>query len=145
EIGNRLIVKLSRAEVAEKVMRPAPPELLAHLVREGAITEAQAGLALRVPLCDAVTAEADSGGHTDNRPLVCLLPTMLELRDVIQAQERYPPPIMVGAAGGIGTPEAVVGAFAMGAAYVVTGSVNQSCHESGTSPAARALLAQATS
>jgi PfaD family protein len=144
EIGNRLIVKLSRHEVAEKVLRPAPPAMLAQLVEEGAINAAQANLARRVPLCDAVTVEADSGGHTDNRPLVCLLPSILELRDAIQAQERYPTPVMVGAAGGIGTPDAVAGAFAMGAAYVVTGSVNQACRESGTSDAARALLAQAT-
>jgi len=144
EIGNRLIVKLSRREIAEKVLRPAPPALLAALVREGSLTEAQARLAARVPLCDAVTVEADSGGHTDNRPLVCLLPSMLELRDAIQAQERYATPVMVGAAGGIGTPEAALGAFAMGAAYVVTGSINQSCRESGTSATARALLAQAT-
>jgi trans-AT polyketide synthase, acyltransferase and oxidoreductase domains len=141
EIGNRLIVKLSRHEVAEKVMRPAPPEMLAQLVREGTITDAQAGRARRVPLCDAVTVEADSGGHTDNRPLACLLPSILGLRNAIQAEMRYRVPVM---AGGIGTPEAVVGAFAMGAAYVVTGSVNQSCRESGTSTAVRALLAQAT-
>ena len=48
----------------------------------------------------------------------------------------------VGAAGGLGTPLAVAGAFAMGAAYVVTGSVNQSCVESGTSQTARAMLAE---
>ena len=28
--------------------------------------------------------EADSGGHTDNRPLVCLLPVILDLRDRIE-------------------------------------------------------------
>ena len=32
-------------------------------------------------------------------------------------------------AGGIATPAAVSAAFAMGAAYVVTGSINQSCVE----------------
>jgi len=39
------------------------------------------------------------------------------------------------------TPASVAGAFAMGAAYVVTGSVNQACVESGLSPQAREMLA----
>ncbi len=43
--------------------------------------------------------------------------------------------VRVGAAGGIGTPAAALAAFMMGAAYVVTGSVNQACVESGASPA----------
>ena len=37
----------------------------------------------------------------------------------------------------------MAGAFGMGAAYVVTGSVNQACVESGSSPAVRQLLAAA--
>ncbi|MCP4599717.1 MAG: 2-nitropropane dioxygenase, partial [Proteobacteria bacterium] len=41
------------------------------------------------------------------------------------------------------TPSAVSAAFAMGAAYVLTGSVNQSAIESGLSSEGRALLAQA--
>jgi trans-AT polyketide synthase/acyltransferase/oxidoreductase domain-containing protein len=49
----------------------------------------------------------------------------------------------VGAAGGIGTPHAVAAAFAMGAAYVLTGTVNQGCLESRTSDAVRAMLADA--
>ena len=35
-------------------------------------------------MADDITVEADSGGHTDNRPLVLLLPTILELRDQFQ-------------------------------------------------------------
>jgi PfaD family protein len=51
--------------------------------------------------------------------------------------------VRVGAAGGIGTPAAAAAAFALGAAYVLTGSVNQACVESGTSDLVRALLAEA--
>ena len=50
----------------------------------------------------------------------------------------------VGAAGGIATPASAAAAFAMGAAYILTGSVNQACVESGTSPAVREMLAKAT-
>jgi trans-AT polyketide synthase/acyltransferase/oxidoreductase domain-containing protein len=49
----------------------------------------------------------------------------------------------VGAAGGLGTPEALAAAFAMGAAYVLTGSVNQAAVESGLSAAGRRMLAGA--
>jgi PfaD family protein len=143
EPGNRVIAKVSRREVARKFMEPPPARLLADLVASGHLTDAQASVTARVPVCDDVTVEADSGGHTDNRALVVLLPSILELRDEIQAARGYATPMRIGAAGGIGTSEAVLAAFAMGAAYVVTGSVNQSCLESGTSPHARRLLAQA--
>ncbi len=113
------------------------------MLAEGKITEQQARLALEVPIADDITVEADSGGHTDNRPLVCLVPTMLALRDEIQAKRRYATPIRVGAAGGISTPAAVLAAFNLGAAYVTTGSVNQACVEAGASEHTRKLLAQA--
>jgi len=90
-----------------------------------------------------LTAEADSGGHTDNRPALSLLPTITALRNQLAAKFAYSKPLCVGLGGGIATPEAVVAAFSMGAAYVLTGSIHQSCVESGTSDAVRTLLAQA--
>ncbi|CDN15225.1 MAG: PfaD family polyunsaturated fatty acid/polyketide biosynthesis protein [Richelia sp.] len=143
EIGNKIIAKISRREVATKFMEPAPEKILKDLVAQGLITELQANLATQVPLTDDITVEADSGGHTDNRPLVCLLPSMIALRDEIQTKRNYTHPIRVGVAGGIATPESALAAFMMGAAYVVTGSVNQSCVESGTSKHTKKLLAEA--
>ncbi len=142
-IRNRIIAKISRREVATQFMQPAPAKLLAQLREQGLITETQARLAERVPMADDVTVEADSGGHTDNRPLVCLMPSLLALRDELQAHYRYPTPVRIGAAGGIGTPAAALAALMMGAAYVLTGSVNHSCVEAGTSPHVKRLLAQA--
>ena len=143
-ILNRVIIKLSRKEVALKFMAPAPEKILTQLVAEGKITELQARLAQQVPVADDVTVEADSGGHTDNRPLVVLLPAMIALRDELQAVHHFETPVRVGAAGGISTPAAVLGAFAMGAAYVVTGTVNQACVEAGASAHTRKLLSQAS-
>ncbi|HEU5315392.1 MAG TPA: PfaD family polyunsaturated fatty acid/polyketide biosynthesis protein, partial [Chloroflexota bacterium] len=143
DAANRVIAKVSRREVATKFMLPAPPAMLQALVAAGHVTAEQAHLAAAVPLCDDVTAEADSAGHTDNRPLVSLLPSLIALRDEIQSRQRYPTPVRVGAAGGIGTPAAALAALAMGAAYVVTGSVNQACVEAGASPHTKALLAGA--
>ena len=49
----------------------------------------------------------------------------------------------VGAGGGLGAPEAVYAAFAMGADYVLTGSVNQCTPEAGTSELAKTMLLSA--
>jgi PfaD family protein len=144
-IGNRIIAKLSRVEVAKRFMEPAPADLLKRLLEEDKITAQQAELAQRVPMADDITVEADSGGHTDNRPLVVVIPSMLTLRDQIQAVRQYDEPVCIGAAGGISTPQAVLAAFMMGSAYVVTGSVNQACAESGVSESVKTLLAQAAS
>ena len=141
-IGNHIIAKVSRNEVASKFMEPAPEKMLTQLVSEGRITSEQAELARLVPMADDITVEGDSGGHTDNRPLVCLLPTMIALRDEMQKKYNYAQPVRIGAGGGISTPSSVLGAFMMGAAYVVTGSVNQACVESGASKHTRELLAQ---
>ncbi len=124
-------------------MEPAPERILKQLVDQGFITELQATLAEKVPMADDITVEADSGGHTDNRPLVGLLPSVKALRDEIQELHGYEVPIRVGAAGGISTPASALAAFMMGAAYVVTGSVNQSCVEARASEHTKRLLAEA--
>ena len=134
---NKVIAKVSRVEVATKFLSPAPARLVKELAAAGQVTAEQAELATVVPMCDDLTAEADSGGHTDNRPAITLLPTMLALRD------RHKAPVRVGLAGGIATPASVFAAFAMGAAFVVTGSVNQACVESGSSDPVRKMLAEA--
>jgi len=143
EIGNRIIAKVSRVEVATKFLSPASDRIIQELLATQLITREQAELAKFVPMCDDLTAEADSGGHTDNRPAITLLPTMTALRDRLQAQFGFAKPVRVGLAGGIATPASVAGAFALGASYVVTGSVNQACVESGSSDAVRTMLAGA--
>jgi len=141
--SRHVLAKISRPEVARRFLSPAPPEILRALVERGELTAAEAALAARVPLAEDLTVESDSGGHTDNRPLAALFPTICQLRDQLAAQHGYARPIRVGAAGGIGTPGAVAAAFALGAAYVMTGSVNQAAVESGLSEAGRRMLAGA--
>jgi len=140
---NRIIAKASRVEVATKFLSPPPERFLKELVDRRDITAEQAAMAATIPMADDLTAEADSGGHTDNQPLVALLPTMMALRDRLTAQYGYDRPLRIGAAGGVSTPWAAAGALAMGAAYLVTGSVNQACVEAGTSDAVRKMLAEA--
>jgi trans-AT polyketide synthase/acyltransferase/oxidoreductase domain-containing protein len=140
---NHVIVKVSRVEVASKFLAPPPERMLQELIHQGDITPEQAVLAARIPVAQDVTAEGDSGGHTDNRPAITLVPTLIALRDRLQKQYGYDVPLRVGAAGGIATPASAAAAFAMGAAYVLTGSINQACVESGSSDAVREMLAQA--
>jgi len=143
EIKNKIIAKISRREVAAKFMEPPPEKIVQQLLARGLITNQQAELAAKIPMADDITAEADSGGHTDNRPLVSLLPSIIALRDEIQAKYQYVQPVRVGVGGGIGTPEAALAAFAMGAAYVVTGTVNQGCIEAGSCEHTKKLLSEA--
>ncbi|MFZ9887181.1 MAG: PfaD family polyunsaturated fatty acid/polyketide biosynthesis protein [Myxococcota bacterium] len=141
---NHVFAKISRPEVAARFMSPAPAALLQRLVAEGLLKPEEARLAAQVPVAEDVTVEADSGGHTDNQTLTAVFPVIVRLRDELSARYGYSRPIRVGAAGGLGTPHAVAAAFALGAAYVLTGSVNQSAVESGLSPAGKMLLAQAS-
>ncbi|MGW4718348.1 PfaD family polyunsaturated fatty acid/polyketide biosynthesis protein [Nocardia sp. NPDC004260] len=138
-----IFAKVSRPEVAEKFLSPAPRAMLEMLCAQGRLTADEAALAAHVPVAEDLTVEADSGGHTDNRPLVALLPRMLALAARVTEQAGYSRSVRIGVAGGLGTPHSVAAAFAAGAAYVVTGSVNQTCVEAGVSAAAKELLAQA--
>ena len=140
---NTVIAKVSRTEVARRFLAPPPEKLLMELVRTGKITPAEAGLARRIPVAEDLTAEADSGGHTDNQPALSLLPSMIALRNRLQEEHRFHRFPRIGLAGGIATPESTAAAFAMGAAYVLTGSINQSCVEAGTSDKVRCMLTEA--
>lgn len=140
---NRIIAKASRIEVATRWFSPPPEKILQQLFANGDITQEQIELARLVPMAQDLTIEADSGGHTDNRPAISLIPTIISLRDRLMSEYHYNTPLRVGAAGGIATPTSAAAAFAMGAAYIVTGTVNQACVESGSSDIVRNMLAEA--
>jgi len=140
---NKVVAKVSRVEVATKFFSPPPEDFSQKLLQGGHLTAEQVELARHIPVAQDLTAEADSGGHTDNRPAITMIPTLLGLRDRLQQQFGYQQRLRVGAGGGVGSPAAVSAALAMGAAYVLTGTINQACVESGTSDAVRAMLAQA--
>lgn len=140
---HHIFAKISRPEVAALFLAPAPKSALDALQRAGQLTADEVRLAAHVPVAADLTAEADSGGHTDNRPLTALLPLIAAQRDAAVREHGYDEPLRVGAAGGLGTPTAVAAAFSLGAAYVLTGSINQGCLEAGLSAPGKALLAQA--
>jgi PfaD family protein len=139
---NRIIAKISREEVAAKFFAPPPERFLQELVASGQLTAEQAQWAGAIPMAQDVTVEADSGGHTDNRPALALFPTIKAQKDSLQKRYNYLQPLRVGLGGGIATPASAAAAFALGAAYLVTGTINQACIESGTCDDVRQMLAE---
>lgn len=143
-VPNLVLGKTSRPEVANTFFSPPPRHLVDALREAGQLTEEEAALAAEVPMADDVCVEADSGGHTDQRQMVTLLPDIVRLRDRVAAQAAgHRRPIRVGVAGGIGAPEGVAAAFILGADFVLTGSINQCTAEAGTSPEVKDLLERA--
>lgn len=137
---NKILAKVSRPEVAEGFMRPAPERLVNKLLEEGLVTREEAELSRLVPVSHDICVEADSGGHTDGGVALVLFPSIQSLRKEIQNEFSYKEKIRIGLAGGIGTPEAVACAFIMGADFVMTGSINQCTVEAGTSEAVKDML-----
>jgi len=140
---NMVLAKISRPEVAAHFMNPAPESLLHRLVAIGELTAEEGRLAATLPVAEDIIVESDSGGHTDNRPLGPLFSSIQFLLGDICAARGYDRPIRLGAAGGIGTPQAVASAFALGASFVLTGTINEACVESGLSADGKEMLAQA--
>lgn len=140
ERQRRTLAKVSRPEVARVFMQPAPESILKELLAAGKITVLEAEIGKFIPMADDICVEADSGGHTDQGVAYALMPAMIMLRDEMMSKHRYDRSIKVGAAGGIGTPQAAAAAFVMGADFILTGSINQCTVEAGTSSAVKDLL-----
>lgn len=140
---NRIQAKVSRPEVAEAFLSPAPERIIEALLAANMITQDEAALSKEVPMADDLCVEADSAGHTDQGVAYALMPAMIKLRDAMMEEYGYAREVRIGAAGGIGTPEAAAAAFVLGAEFIVTGSINQCTVEAGTSDAVKDLLEQA--
>ncbi len=140
EATNKIFAKVSQPEVAEAFLSPAPEYLIEKLVQEQKLTREEAILLREVPMADELTVEADSGGNTDHGVASALMPAMIRLRDNMMHKYGYRKPIRIGAAGGIGTPEAAAVAFMLGADYIVTGSINQCTVEAATSESVKDSL-----
>jgi trans-AT polyketide synthase/acyltransferase/oxidoreductase domain-containing protein len=137
---NHVLAKVSRPEIAGVFMRPAPDSIIEELFSQGYITKGEAELASEIPIAQDICVESDSGGHTDGGNSSVLMPAMRMLRDKIAEEQSYARSIRIGAAGGIGTPEAAVAAFMLGADFILTGSINQCTVEAGVSASVKDIL-----
>src|SRR5229473_318380 len=140
ETRTRVLGKVSRPEVAMAFMGPAPEAIVRKLVASGHLTTQEAELSQSLPMADDICVEADSGGHTDGGVAYALIPMVLSLRNKAMEKYRYAKTINIGAAGGIGTPQAAAAAFIMGADFILTGSINQCTVEAGTSETVKDIL-----
>jgi trans-AT polyketide synthase/acyltransferase/oxidoreductase domain-containing protein len=140
-IGHRVLAKVSRPEVADVFLHPAPKRIVEQLWQQALISDHQAELAAKVAMADDICVEADSGGHTDAGNMMVLLPSMIRQRDRVCSEQGYHHPVRAGAAGGLGTPEAIATAFMLGAEFVLTGSINQCSVEADTSDEVKDMLA----
>ncbi len=140
--AHKVLAKVSRPEVAQAFMRPAPQGIVAKLLAQGLVTPLQAALACEVPMAHDICVEADSGGHTDGGVATVLMPAMLRLRERVCAEFAYAEPVCMGLAGGIGAPEAAAAAFVMGADFILTGSINQCTADAGMSEDVKDMLQQ---
>ncbi|MDW6057188.1 hypothetical protein SAZ11_02665 [Streptomyces sp. FXJ1.4098] len=91
-------------------------------------------------MADDLCVEVGAGWYDATGTLATLLPAVVRLRDARSARAGSGPRIHVGAAGGIGSPEAAAAAFILGADFLVTGSINQCTPEAATSEAVKDLL-----
>lgn len=138
--GGRILAKVSRPDVAAAFLAPPPDRIVARLLAAGEVTEEQARAAAARPVADDLCAEADGGWLCGTADTMTLLPAVLRLRDRAALPGHR---VHVGAAGGLGSPEAVAAAFLLGADFVMTGSVNQCSVEAATSDEVKDLLQQA--
>lgn len=139
-IKNRIMAKISRPEVAAQFLMPAPERIIEKLIESNEISREQAELAKNIPMADDLCVEADSGGHTDMGVASALMPAMIKLRDDMMEKYQYGKKVRIGAAGGIGTPEAAAAAFILGADFILTGSINQCSVEGGISDIVKDML-----
>ena len=123
-------------------MSPAPKAIIKKLVEQGKLTSEEATLGEHIPMSYDICLESDSGGHTDQRVALHLssILVILVLRKDMMEKYHYPKLIRIGAAGGIGTPEAAAAAFMLGADFILTGSINQCTVEAGNSDQVKDML-----
>lgn len=137
---NKIIAKISRPEVLNLFLNPAPEKIVNSLLDKGLIDQNQASMLKEIPMADDICVEADSGGHTDAGNPYSLIPTMIKIRDEFEKNNKNLKHVRVGAGGGIGTPESACAAFMMGAEFITTGSINQCTVEANISDIVKDML-----
>ncbi|MEU5607160.1 ACP S-malonyltransferase [Streptomyces sparsogenes] len=138
--GGRVLAKVSSTDMAAAFLEPAPRRVVRQLLDEGRIAAADAERFAHLPMADDLCVEVGAGWYDATGTLATLLPAVVRLRDARAARAGAGPRIHVGAAGGIGSPEAAAAAFVLGAEFLVTGSINQCTPEAATSEAVKDLL-----
>jgi trans-AT polyketide synthase/acyltransferase/oxidoreductase domain-containing protein len=136
----KIIAKVSRIDLAEAFMSPAPDNILSVLYEKGLITEEQKEKLCTLPIADDICIVGDCAGSTDCKSVLALYPAVKMKKDELRAKGILANDICIGVAGGIGSGAAAAAAFKMGADFILTGSINQCCVEADTSEAVKDIL-----
>lgn len=137
--GGRIIAKVARADVARALLSPAPRRIVDELREQGQLSAEEADRVLSVPVATDLCVEVDGWRRVGGSPAT-LLPTVCRLRDELTGDRGPDEWVHVGAAGGIGTPEAAASALLLGADFLLTGSINQCTVEAATSDVVKDML-----
>ncbi|MBO0856871.1 MAG: ACP S-malonyltransferase [Chloracidobacterium sp.] len=137
---NRILARVSRLELAEAFLSPAPERIVRKLLSENKVTQKQADLAGRVPMADDLCVGSDSVTFAHHTTTHALMPVIQRLRDEAMKQHGYGKRIRIGKAGGVGTPAAAAAAFIEGADFILADSINQCSVEGELSEVAKDLL-----
>jgi trans-AT polyketide synthase/acyltransferase/oxidoreductase domain-containing protein len=132
----KVIVRVSRPDVAATFLEPPPEAVVGELLRAGLVSRDEMQRAQGYPLVDDLCVEGDAGPGG----IAVLLPALIRQRDEVCRRRSYGAPVRVGCMGGIGTPEAAAAAFLLGADFIFTGAVNQCTVEAGTSDEVKDIL-----
>ncbi|WP_462202531.1 ACP S-malonyltransferase [Frankia sp. CcWB3] len=133
--ARHVVARVMGLDCARAFLNPPGPAVLEALVRAGALTSAEADAARHLPVASDLAVASPAGWHGGGLTMLHLLP---EVRALARG---VPQPVHVGVSGGVGTPEQAAAAFALGADFLLTTSVNLCAEESALTAATRAHLA----
>jgi len=140
---HKIMAKVSRLETIDLFLSPPPKRIVDKLLATQQISAIEAELSQSIPMADDLCIEADAGGQV-YMTMMTLLPAAIQQRNQLVAKYGYKKSVRIGAAGGIGTPEAASATFMLGAEFILTGSINQCTVEAATSHTVKDILQQLT-
>jgi trans-AT polyketide synthase/acyltransferase/oxidoreductase domain-containing protein len=137
----RLIVRVSRPDVASRFLIPPDAELLRQLVQSGQLSaEDAAQAAVRSVADDLVVGPQPSDPRAPSA--FALVPAIRRVQRALRASQHLENQARIGATGGLGTPETVAAAFVVGADFVETTSLNSCTAEAPLSEGMKDLLSE---
>ena len=136
----KIFVKVSRVDLAEAFMSPASEMILSMLFQKGEITADQREELRKIPIADDICVIGDCAGITDSKSILALYPAIVQKKQELISNGISAHDVCIGVGGGIGTGEAAAAAFAMGADFILTGSINQCTVEADTSESVKNIL-----
>ncbi len=143
-INNKILIKTAASRTAELFMQPAPQHLLDKLLQEKSITDQQYKMCQKVPMADDVCVLGDGAWVNDQAVTMIKLPEIIRLRQQISQKQadmfKNAGQVRIGSSGGMGTPESIALVFALGADFIVTGSINQCTVEAEISDHVKQIL-----